>query len=413
VRIVVHDYAGHPFQTDLSRELAGRGHTVRHMFFAGDQGPKGAMRRKADDPPGFSVEPIAIGRDYLKRDFVGRWRNDRAYGVAAASRIGAWAPDLVISGNTPLDAQGTIQAGARRAGAVFVNWIQDFYGLAIERLIAGRWLGAGRLAADHYRRMERRQLERSDAIVLISDDFRRWLPAGAARRPCAVIANWGPIGDLAERPKVNPWSLAHGLDRTFNFVYSGTLGLKHDPAVLVALADSLCGHPDVRVVVAATGMGREALDRMLSARPRRNLVTLPLQPVEAFADVLGGADVLVALLEADAGAFSAPSKVLSYLCAGRADPVLRAAGQRRHARPGGDRRGRSHAAGPDGRLPRGRPRPLRRLRPAHAPRRGRTGLRRARLQCRPCHGRLRKRVPGRGGQDALWSASQASARGIS
>ena len=37
-------------------------------------------------------------------------------------------------------------------------------------------------------------------------------------------------------------------------------------------------------------------------------------------DVLGSADVLVAILEADAGVFSVPSKVLSYFCAGR--PVL-------------------------------------------------------------------------------------------
>jgi len=33
-------------------------------------------------------------------------------------------------------------------------------------------------------------------------------------------------------------------------------------------------------------------------------------------------DVLVALLEADAGAFSVPSKILTYLCAGR--PILAA-----------------------------------------------------------------------------------------
>ena len=37
-------------------------------------------------------------------------------------------------------------------------------------------------------------------------------------------------------------------------------------------------------------------------------------------EVLGSADVLVVLLEEDAGEFSVPSKVLSYLCAGR--PVL-------------------------------------------------------------------------------------------
>ena len=42
--------------------------------------------------------------------------------------------------------------------------------------------------------------------------------------------------------------------------------------------------------------------------------------MDVFPDVLGAADVLVALLENDAGPFSVPSKVLSYLCGGR--PIL-------------------------------------------------------------------------------------------
>ena len=31
LRVLVHDFAGHPFQIDLSRALARRGHTVRHV----------------------------------------------------------------------------------------------------------------------------------------------------------------------------------------------------------------------------------------------------------------------------------------------------------------------------------------------------------------------------------------------
>jgi len=42
--------------------------------------------------------------------------------------------------------------------------------------------------------------------------------------------------------------------------------------------------------------------------------------MERYAEVLGSADVLVAILEKEAGAFSVPSKVLSYLCAKR--PLL-------------------------------------------------------------------------------------------
>jgi colanic acid biosynthesis glycosyl transferase WcaI len=47
---------------------------------------------------------------------------------------------------------------------------------------------------------------------------------------------------------------------------------------------------------------------------------LPFQPYERLSEVLGSGDILVVLLEQTAGAFSVPSKTLSYLCAGR--PVL-------------------------------------------------------------------------------------------
>ena len=43
-----------------------------------------------------------------------------------------------------------------------------------------------------------------------------------------------------------------------------------------------------------------------------------VQPFDAYPDVLATADVLIAFVEVDAGAFSLPSKVLSYLCAERA-----------------------------------------------------------------------------------------------
>jgi glycosyltransferase involved in cell wall biosynthesis len=50
------------------------------------------------------------------------------------------------------------------------------------------------------------------------------------------------------------------------------------------------------------------------------LLLRPFQPYERLSEVLASGDVLVVLLEQEAGAFSVPSKTLSYLCAGR--PVL-------------------------------------------------------------------------------------------
>jgi glycosyltransferase involved in cell wall biosynthesis len=51
-----------------------------------------------------------------------------------------------------------------------------------------------------------------------------------------------------------------------------------------------------------------------------NLIVLPYQPFDRFAEVLASADVLVVLLAPTASPYSVPSKTLSYLCASR--PVL-------------------------------------------------------------------------------------------
>ena len=76
--------------------------------------------------------------------------------------------------------------------------------------------------------------------------------------------------------------------------------------------------PEERVVVASEGLGAD----WLAERPRENLRLLGFQPYDELPDVLGAGDILVVILEREAGRFAVPSKVLSYLCAGR--PLLAA-----------------------------------------------------------------------------------------
>jgi glycosyltransferase involved in cell wall biosynthesis len=321
LRILVHDYAGHPFQFDLSRALARRGHVVLHAYFAGDQGPKGQIGRLPDDPDSLTIEGVSLDQPYDKGDLFGRRRNDVRYGGVMGQLITRFAPDVVISGNTPLDAQGQIQAASSRAGAAFVNWIQDFYSAAISELLSSRWFGLGRMVAARYERVERQQLQASEHIVVISEDFRPLVQrAGVSLGKVTVIPNWGPLGNIPSRPKANTWSKTHGLAGKFVFAYSGTLGLKHNPALLTALADRFADRADVAVVVAASGLGFDELKSTVARQPRPNLRLAPLIDFADYPDYLGGADVLIAVLEKDAGRFSVPSKVLAYLCAGR--PIL-------------------------------------------------------------------------------------------
>ena len=169
--------------------------------------------------------------------------------------------------------------------------------------------------------MEQRLLRASDAVVTISEDFTKVLRDwGVDPKAIWTIPNWASPEEVPERPKENPWSRAHGISGRFCFLYSGTLGMKHNPDLLLQLAQHYKENADVRVVVVSEGVAAQWLAGKAAERGMSNLIVLPFQPYSTFPDVLASADVLLTILEPDAGVFSVPSKVLSYLCAAR--PLL-------------------------------------------------------------------------------------------
>lgn len=285
--------------------------------------PRGQLARTAEDPASFAVTEIDLGEQFSNYGLVGRFRHERRYGSLLASSIREFAPDVVMSGNTPLDAQAAALGAAHAHSAKFIFWAQDLLSLAIAGAVRRRLPVVGRLVGWRYARLERRLLRDSDAVVAISQQMAervgRW---GVPQRRLSVIENWAPIGDLPEVPRANAWATAHGLADTFNFLYSGTLGLKHQPEFLFELARHVRQRTDARVVVVSQGLGVEWLQGACAREELANLVILPFQAIEDLPQVLGSGDVLVALLRGEAGDFSVPSKVTSYLCAGR--PVLAA-----------------------------------------------------------------------------------------
>jgi glycosyltransferase involved in cell wall biosynthesis len=322
--IFLHDYAGHPFQAELSRALAARGHRVIHAFFAGDPGPKGDLETRIGDPATLSFAPIDIGAPYPKGDFLRRRFLDVRYGRTAAKAIASARPDLVISGNTPTEAQTAILNAARGANAKFIYWCQDFFSIAVAKILARKLPAAAAVIGGYYKALERAQMRDADAVVLITEDFaplaQSW---GVPRERIHVVPNWGAIEQIPVLPKDNSWARAHDLADKFVYLYSGTIGLKHNPDLLATLAARRQDDPRVRVVAVAAGTGVERLRARKAAEGLDNLLLLDLQPFERLPEVLATADVLTAVIENDAGAFSVPSKVLSYLCAQR--PILLAA----------------------------------------------------------------------------------------
>jgi glycosyltransferase involved in cell wall biosynthesis len=211
----------------------------------------------------------------------------------------------------------------RISGVAMVFWQQDVYSDAIgtaARGRLGRWVG-GALAwiAD---RIECLIARNSVRVIAISESFldvlQRW---NVSPDVVTIIPNWAALPELPVRPRDNAWARSHGLVGRKVILYSGTLGLKHDPRIFLELANALCArHPDARVVVISEGQGRDMLEEERDRLQLSNLMLLDYQPYYSLPDVLASADVLVTVLEPDAGRYSVPSKVLTYLCAAR--PVL-------------------------------------------------------------------------------------------
>jgi glycosyltransferase involved in cell wall biosynthesis len=319
MKLLLHDYAGHPFQVQLSRELARRGHEVLHVYCESTHTPRGELLRRDDDPPGFRVRGIALSQTIPKTNFVRRFRLEADYAQRLVAECAAFGPEVVLSANTPSIPQYRLASWCQRHGARHVFWMQDMYGLAAYRLLGRRLPVLGHLIGKYFIALDKRSARLSDAIVVITADFRtvllRW---GIDPVRTHVIQNWSPLEQIPLRPRENAWSREQSLGDGVRLIYSGTLAMKHNPALLLELAKMLDRDAAGELIVVSEGAGVEWLARQAAAAKIGSLRCLGFQPFERMADVLGSADVLVAILEPDAGVFSVPSKVLSYLCAGRA-----------------------------------------------------------------------------------------------
>jgi colanic acid biosynthesis glycosyl transferase WcaI len=319
MKIIVHEMATYTIAQQLSKALACRGHEVAYLYCPAFQTPsRSSMGFSRGDK--VTVFPVELDSEFAKRNFAKRFLQERAYGAKVAALMTCLCPDLIVSGDTPIETQAAILKMCRRSSTPFLLWMQDIYSIGIKAVISKVPI-IGPLVAARYISLERRVARNSDAIVVISEDFRdlviEW---GVDPRRIAIIENWAalPVGPLPL--KDNDWAARHGLLNKRIFLYSGALGFKHNPQLFLDLASEFRDEADIRIVVISEGYGAEWLARRRREFPQ--LVLLPFQPAVDFQKALASADVLVAVLQPEASKYSVPSKVLSYMTAGK--PILAA-----------------------------------------------------------------------------------------
>jgi glycosyltransferase involved in cell wall biosynthesis len=277
--------------------------------------------RQQDDPARFDIRKITLDAPFKKYGLFKRWSQERKIGQAVIDIARDFKPDRIISANTPLGAQGLILRFARSRRIPFTFWLQDMLSIGIARQLAKRLRLLGAAIGLGFRIYEEMQLILSSSIVSITPDFVDQFPKWLMKRGSVnVIENWAPLEELPLRPRSNAFSRQHGLENKTCLLYAGTLGLKHNPELLADLAVQFRGREDVRIVVISEGIGADYLNKRKRESGLINLILLPFQDFHDMPDVLASADILIAILEREAGEFAVPSKVLTYLCAER--PLL-------------------------------------------------------------------------------------------
>ena len=129
MRILVHDFSGHPFQAELSRELARARPRGRALVLRGLRLRQGHARRRRAG--GVALRADRRGEVSTSRDFARRLVQELRYGVQLVRQVRRRRPDVVLVANAPIPTLVVLAASSGLRRMPWVLWHQDVQAVAI------------------------------------------------------------------------------------------------------------------------------------------------------------------------------------------------------------------------------------------------------------------------------------------
>ena len=168
IKIIIHDYAGHPFQLELSKQLSNK-FIVYHFYYQNDYGPKADFRN--DNKERLNIKGIGKTISYNKKKFIDRFFKDLEYGKELSKHISEIKPDVVISGNCPTLAQEYIIRSCQKNNSKCIIWVQDFYSHAVRLLLKKKLSFFSFPISFLFEYLEKKQLQKANNLIIISNDW--------------------------------------------------------------------------------------------------------------------------------------------------------------------------------------------------------------------------------------------------
>ena len=246
------------------------------------------------------------------------WPRILHYGTYSASAfyggLFSGKPDVLVSYTPPLPLGISAWALSRLWGIPWTLEVEDLYPDAAVAIGA---LKNKRIIA-FFSALERFIYRRASRIILISEGFRRNLLAkGVPDEKLAVIPVWADPDVVYPMPKENAFRARHGLDGKFVVMYAGNIGLTSCLEDVLAAAERLRNESEVRFVIVGEGVKKDDLRATARERELDNLLFLPFEPREAFAEMMAAADVNLVTLNPSSSQTSLPSKTFNIMASAR------------------------------------------------------------------------------------------------
>jgi colanic acid biosynthesis glycosyl transferase WcaI len=162
--------------------------------------------------------------------------------------------------------------------------------------------------------------KRADKTVCICHGFvEKLIARGIPAEKLTLIPLWGDTEKVYPIPNASKFRGDNkvGSDK-FLIMHTGNMGKKQDLMNVIRAAALLKDQKDVRWLLVGQGEERATLEQALRDQNLQNVTLLPLQPEETLAEMYSSADVLLLNQRATVVDSVIPSKLLTYMAAGRA-----------------------------------------------------------------------------------------------
>jgi colanic acid biosynthesis glycosyl transferase WcaI len=203
-------------------------------------------------------------------------------------------------------------------GGMLVFNIQDIFPDAAAQ--TGAITNKQILGAAHW--FERLSYERSDAVVLLSQDLKQNVAAKLSLKfhnRLHVIPNFVDTSAIVPGDRMTNYRHEMGIDDRVIVMYAGNVGFSQSLELVLGAARSM---PHIAFVINGDGAARKSLQEKAKNENIDNVYFADYQPIERLSEVLASGDIHVVPLKTGLASVSVPSKMYSILSAGR--PVVAA-----------------------------------------------------------------------------------------